>query len=181
MFLDLLVLAGLAFAGLLGALSGAAAQGVRLVAVATAGLLARPAGAFVTGALVEKTPLPEPLAGPLATSIAFVCVYVLVHFAGRALVRGLTKDREVKAVDRSAGALFGALQGAAIAWVVLSVLVGMEAKIGLRLGGEGSFTASLAKDHNFFAALRQVDEEPKPAPSSSKPKPKEQAVVTPEG
>lgn len=157
MILDLLVIGVLSFAALLGAFSGALAQGARLLAAAGAGILSKPAGHLLAGTLGEIGDLPRTLTGPLATSIAFVCIYLVLHLAGRALARSFTRDRELRAVDRSAGAFFGALQAAILVWVVLSVLVGIESKIGLRLGGEGSLSATLVREHDFFSALRTVE------------------------
>ena len=81
-------------------------------------------------------------------------LYLLLHFVGRRIARGLTKNQDVRAVDRAAGALFGALQAGVIAWVLLSILVGIEEKVHVPLGGSSSLGASIAREHNFFTALR---------------------------
>lgn len=157
MVLDLLVIGLLSFAALLGAFSGALAQGARLLAAVGAGLLSRPVGGRLAAWLEGQGGLPESLIGPLSVSVAFVCLYLLLHLAGRALVRNFTRNRELRALDRSAGAFFAAIQAAVIAWIVLSVLVGLEAKMGLRLGGEGSLAATLVRDHDFFSSVRSWD------------------------
>lgn len=154
MVLDLVVIGALSFAALVGALSGALAQGTRLLAVAAAGLLSRPAGAWLGTHLEDTSGLPPSVIGPVSTSAAFVCLYLLLHFTGRALVRNFTRDRELRALDRCAGAFFGALQAGVILWIALSVLVGLEGRIGLRLGGEGSLAATVVRKHDFFSAIR---------------------------
>lgn len=164
MVLDLLVIGALSFAALLGAFSGALAQGARLLAAVGAGLLSRRAGAFLASQLEGATALPDSLLGPLSTSVAFICLYLVLHLAGRALVRNFTRDRELRALDRSAGAFFGAIQAAVVVWIVLSVLVGLEGRMGLRLGGEGSLAACLVRDHDFFSAIRSGGEGSQQAP-----------------
>ncbi len=159
MILDLVTIGLMTVFAVIGAIDGALAQGARLVAAVGAGLLGRPVGEQLAPVLVAYTGLPEKIASPIAVAVTCVLLYLLLHFVGRRIARGLTRNHDVRAVDRGVGAFFGALQAAVIAWVFLSILVGVEEKVRLPLGGESSLAASLAREHNFFAALRGAEDE----------------------
>lgn len=156
MILDLVVIAFLTLFAVVGAFDGALAQGARLLAVAGAGLLGRPLGDLLAPAVARAVRLPDAVVGPLVTAAACLVLFLLLNFAGRRIARGLTRAPPVRAADRGAGALFGALQAAVIAWIAVSLLVAVEEKAGTSLGGEGSLAARVVRKHNFFSALAQV-------------------------
>lgn len=167
MTLDLLVIAALTLFAVVGAFDGALAQGARLIALVAAGLLGRPLGAHLAPAAATVTGLPAGWVLPLAIALCTFGLFVVLNFAGRRIARGLTRDSQARAVDRGAGAFFGALQAAVVAWIVLSALVRLESLADLSLGGEGSLAARLARRHDFFGALAQVrDQAPANVPSS---------------
>jgi uncharacterized membrane protein required for colicin V production len=163
--LDLVVIALMTVFAVVGAFDGALAQGARLLAALGAGLLGRTLGAALAPWLAAATGLPVAIAAPLAVAISCVGLYLLLHFVGRRIARGLTRNHDVRAIDRGTGAFFGALQAAVIAWVLLSILVGVEDRVRLPLGGETSLAASLVRRHNFFSTITQVrDREGSPRP-----------------
>lgn len=156
MTLDLIVIAALTLFAVVGAFDGALAQGARLVAIVIAGLLGRPLGEHLAPAVEAATDLPTGLVGPLTIGLCTFGLFLILGFAGRRIARGLTRDHQVRAADRGAGAFFGALQAAVIAWIAVSALVRLEAMAHRSLGGEGSLAARLAREHDFFGAVAQV-------------------------
>ncbi len=167
MTLDLVCLGVLTLCAVLGALSGALAQTARLAAVAAAAVLGRPLATLLAPVIVDNTGLPAGFASPIALALSCALVYLVLHFVAVRIARAFTENRDVRAVDRSVGAFFGALQAAVLVWVVLSILVGIEDKVRIPLGAEGSFAASVARDHNFFVALREEKPPPKPTRSAA--------------
>lgn len=153
MILDLVVIGVITLFAVVGAFDGALAQGARLAAAAGAGLLGRPVGARLAPVLTAEAGIPTALAEPAAVGLSCLVLFLVLSFAGRRIARGLTRDHDVRAMDRSAGAFFGALQAAVVAWVLLSILVGIEDRAQVSLGGEGSLAARLARSHNFFDVL----------------------------
>lgn len=166
MILDLAVIGLLTLWAIVGAVDGALLQGARLAAAAGAGLLGIPLGERLAPAIVAETPLPLGFATPVAVALCCVGLYFLLGYAFRRLARAATAQRDVRAVDRAAGAFFGALQAAVIAWFLLSILVAIEERTHVDLGSEGSLAASLAREHNFFSALRGDEAEAAAAPAT---------------
>lgn len=141
---------------LFGAQSGALEQLFRLGAGVACAFLGRPIGAALAGPLSARTGWPPSLSSVAASSLAFVGLFVLFRIAARALAWSLTRDGEVRAVDRGAGAFVGAARALFFAWVLLSALVMAERpaeRLGLRFDARSSLFATLSRRVNFFQAL----------------------------
>lgn len=156
MVLDLIVAVAVLGTAIFGAQSGALEQLFRLGAGVACAVLGRPIGAWLAGPLAAKTGWPPSLAGMVASSLAFVALFVLFRIAAKALAWSLTRDGEVKAIDRGAGAFVGAARALFFAWVLLSALVMAEKpaeRLGLKLDARSSLFATLTRKVNFFQAV----------------------------
>ena len=145
MILDLVVIGAITLFAVVGAFDGALAQGARLLAIVAAGLLGRPLGALLAPVLRSELGVPTAIAEPVAVGFSSLALFLVLNFAGRRIARGLTRNHDVRAVDRSAGAFFGAIQAGVVAWIVVSLLVAVEDKAGVRpRGGWGLVPAGPA-------------------------------------
>ena len=153
MNLDLLVLAVLVLFAVLGALSGALRQLVRLGSAVLAYLaarhLAQPLAAGFTRGVAQ--PLGRAVAGVLLFSAVFLVARVLGGAAAARLGRGGIRGP----ADRGLGALLGAAKAGLATWVLLSALslVGRPlGPAGFRIDPrEGDF-AALVAEHNALEA-----------------------------
>ena len=157
MTLDLILLAIVLIAGVLGAIAGAARQIAQLVALVVAYLCARPLGAFTGPRFAHLAGLPELFGLLFCTLFAFIAVMVVVRWAlTRFLKRMLTgKSKEDRGPDRALGFALGALKVILIAYVMLSGLTFVEDHVsvaGRRLGmsPKDSFSFAFARRHNLF-------------------------------
>ncbi len=151
--LDLSVLAVLAVAALLGAVSGALRQLVSLGAAVVGVLAARAFGKDVGEGLARTI---SPLARGLGPVLLFFGISAVVSLAGGLVLRGTGLARVVRGpVDRSAGALLGGAKGAVAAWVLLSAFALARELLPARVAGlgEGSDFAAIARDHNLVSRL----------------------------
>jgi membrane protein required for colicin V production len=154
MALDLLVLAVLAIAALLGARSGALAQLVQLGAALLGWVAARQLGAAVSAGLARS--VPPLLARAGASALLFLGTFALVSLVGGALLRATGISAVVRGpVDRGAGALLGGAKGGLAAWVLLSALAlaGGTMPGGLAVRFDSSDFASLARRHNLLLRI----------------------------
>jgi membrane protein required for colicin V production len=153
MTLDLVVLALLAAAALLGAASGALRQLVSLAAVVLGVVAARAWTDDVAAGLARTI---RPAARLVAPVLLFLGVAALASLVGTVILRGTGIARVVRGpTDRGAGALLGGAKGALAAWVLLSALAlaGAGAPDALRRLARGSDLAALARAHNLVARL----------------------------
>jgi membrane protein required for colicin V production len=157
MTLDLIVLAIVVFAGLLGAMAGAARQVASLIALALAYFCARPFGEYLGPKFAATAHVPQ-LFGLLAmTLFVFIAVMISVRYAlTRAFRRVLSgRDPENRGADRALGFLLGATKVLLIAYVMLSGLSFVEDHVsvaGRKLGiaPEDSLSFKLARKYNLF-------------------------------
>ncbi len=119
--IDLVVLAAVALAAILGASSGALRQTVQLAAVVAGVFAARHLAAPVAAGLGRLASAPA--ARAIAPMFLFLGVAALVSLVGGALLRGTAVARAVRGPpDRGLGALLGGAKGMLVAWVVLCIL-----------------------------------------------------------
>jgi membrane protein required for colicin V production len=153
--LDLVVLAGLVLAALLGAASGALRQVLQLGAAVLAWLASRHLAAPVARGLARK--VPAAVAGPAAAALLFLGTFVVVSVVGGLLLRARGISRAVRSpADRGVGALLGGAKGALIAWVLLSALALAGGPVGperFRLDPRASDFGRLAREHNLLVRV----------------------------
>ena len=153
MTLDLAVLALLAVAALLGAVSGALRQVVSLAAVGIGILAARTFGPHVAEGLTRTLSQAARLVAPV---ILFAGVFALCSLVGTAILRGTGVARVVRGpADRACGAILGGAKGALTAWTLLSAvaLAGDLAPRVIAARARGSDFAALAREHNLIARI----------------------------
>jgi membrane protein required for colicin V production len=162
--LDLVVLALLLLASLLGAASGALRQAVALGGVVLGWLAARQLSVPVARGLSRA--LPEVLARPAAAALLFAGTFALATLVAGALLRAGGLARAVRGpADRALGALLGGAKGALAAWVLLSALALAGGPVGvgrMRIDPRRSEFAGLAREHNLLvrvdpAAARKLE------------------------
>ena len=151
MTLDLVVLAVLAVAALLGAASGALRQAVSLVAAVAGWLAARHLSAPVGHGL--EAHLPRAVARPAAGALLFLGGYALASLVGHLALRAGGLARAVRGpADRGAGALLGGAKGGLAVWVLLSALALVGRPVG-PFDPAQSDCAALAAAHNLLARI----------------------------
>ncbi len=153
MTLDLAVLALLAVAALLGAVSGALRQVVSLAAVGIGILAARTFGPHVAEGLSRTLSHAARLVAPV---ILFAGAFALCSLVGAAILRGTGVARVVRGpADRACGAILGGAKGALTAWTLLSAvaLAGDLAPRVIATRARGSDFAALAREHNLIARI----------------------------
>jgi membrane protein required for colicin V production len=152
--LDLLVLAVLGVAALLGARGGALRQVVQLAAAVLGWLAARHLGPAVAAGLARSVPALLARAG--ASVLLFAGTFALASLVGGALLRATGLAAVVRGpADRGVGALLGGAKGGLAAWVFLSALAlaGGTMPGGLALDFTASDFAGLARHHNLLLKL----------------------------
>ncbi len=158
MTLDLVLVAALVLAAVLGASSGALHQLVQLAAAVLGWLAARALGAPVARGLSRS--LPDLVARPVAGVLLFLGGAVLASLALHALLRAAGLARAVRSpADRAFGALLGGAKAALVIWVLLSALWLAGGALGMgrvRVDGRASDLAALAREHNLLAHLHGV-------------------------
>jgi membrane protein required for colicin V production len=153
--LDLVVVAGLLLAALLGAASGALRQTLQLGAA----LLGWVASRHLSGAVASGLGrwLPGFAARPAAAALLFFGTFALVSLVGGAILRARGLSRAVRSpADRGLGALLGGAKGALIAWVLLSALALAGGPVGparFRLDPRASDFGRLAREHNLLVRV----------------------------
>ncbi len=154
MNVDLAVLALLALFAILGALSGALRQLVRLGSALLGYLAARYvapplAASFSRGAA-------QPVARALAGVLLFFAVFFVATFLGHALVSRAGGGQAARGpADRGLGALLGAVKAGLGLWVVLSAFVLVGRPVGppaFRLDPRKGDFAAMARDYNVLDA-----------------------------
>ena len=155
MLLDLLALALLAVAAVLGAGSGALRQVVQLGSAVLGWLAARHLAPAVAAGFARS--VPAVLARPAASALLFVGVFALASLVGAVALRATGLARVVRGPpDRGLGALLGGAKGGLFAWVLLSAIA-LAGRIpgAPRLGRElaTSDLAALARDHNLLLRI----------------------------
>ncbi len=154
MALDLVLVAVLALASILGAATGALRQLVQLGAVVLAWIVARSLGADVARGIARTMPdFVSRAAGP---AILFLGTFAAASLVGVLLLRASGMSRAVRTpVDRALGALVGGAKGALAAWVLLSALAlaGRSTPTRLARWARGSDLAALAARHNLLVHL----------------------------
>ena len=153
MTLDLVVLAALAIAALVGATSGALRQLVSLAAAVLGVLASRAFSRDVGDGLARSV---APVARGVAPLLLFLGGFALASLVGLAVLRGTGVARAVRGpVDRAAGALLGGAKAALAAWALLSALAlaGDLAPDAVTSRAKGSDFAALARAHNLVARL----------------------------
>ena len=161
MSLDQLCLAAVVVAAVAGAFQGARPHLLRLGSVVAGWLGARALGPEVAAALHGR--VPAFAAGPVGSVVAFLgcalAARLVLGFAWR-LVAG---EGEKGGADRGLGAVLGAVQAAAVIWVLLSALAswGRPVRLGpLALDPGRSELAALARSHSAFSLVRGEPGEP---------------------
>ncbi len=151
MTLDLAIVAFLALASVIGAMTGALRQLVQLGAVLLAWIVARHLGADVARGIARTIPaLVARAAGP---ALVFLGTFAAASLLGALLLRASGAWRAVRTpVDRAGGALLGAAKGALAVWVLLSAiaLAGRWTPAPLARWARGSDLAVLAARHNLL-------------------------------
>lgn len=159
MTLDLWLAALVALFALMGLFSGAIKQVAQWLAVALAYLVVKPLASAAAPSLAPKLGLPAAF-GPVAVvALAMLAVFLLGAPMFRLLLTKLLPAREKTAGDRAAGLALGALKGAALVFVGLSVLVSFEKPLAesghdLARATEGSRAVDFARRHNLFDTLK---------------------------
>lgn len=156
MLLDLLALALLAGAAVLGAASGALRQVVQLGAAVLAWLAARHLGPAVAAGFARS--VPPPLARAGASAVLFLGIFALATLVGAVALRATGLARIVRGpADRGTGALLGGAKGALVLWVLLSAaLLAGRAVPGpapLVRALATSDLAALAREHNLLLRI----------------------------
>jgi membrane protein required for colicin V production len=157
MTLDLIVLAVVVVAGLLGAIAGAARQIAQLIALVVAYFCARPFGTFLGPKFAAAAHAPQ-LFGLIAMTLAaFIGVMIAVRYVLTRFFRGLLagRDKDNRGPDRALGFILGAAKVLLIAYVMLSGLSFVEDHVevaGKRMGisPRDSLSMQLARRYNLF-------------------------------
>lgn len=154
MSLDLVAIGLVVLFALVGGLTGAWAQVVRIVALVGAWWTGRFLGLRYGPLLAKEAGLP-PLAGVvlLAMALGFL-LFVIVTVVGRWILRKLREGKGPGPADRAAGVLLGAVKSGLAVWLVVSVLVVFEkpvAGLGWKVDTRRSEVATLARRYNLVA------------------------------
>jgi len=156
--IDLLILALIAAAALLGGLTGAARQVGQLVGLLAAYALAGPLGKALGPAMSAWLGGVPAVAGTVAaTLLLFILIWVALRYAVAAIVRRAMSgdDPEDRTVDRNLGITIAAVKIALAIYVVLCALVFAERNVtafGKRFGlsPKDSVAFRVAREHNLF-------------------------------
>ncbi len=152
MTLDLWCLVLVATFALTGAFQGASGQVARILALLGATLVGFLAGP-TAGTLFFRSFPPAARDTVAGLAIGFV-VYLLLSSLLRALFRRVVSAAAWGRSDRVFGGLFGGLQGAYLAWVLVTVVPFVNLALSargshLRFRSEGSWAAKFAAQHPF--------------------------------
>ncbi len=153
MALDLLSIGVVAVLAILGGIYGVLGQIARLGALLLAAALAAPVGALLRPILQEATSLSAGAVVFLTASLTFFVLLFSFRWVGVRIARKLTPAGAPRGVDRGVGALVGAAQGLLLAWLVASVLLALDDRIGSRFASEGSFIAAAARALPAYSLL----------------------------
>jgi membrane protein required for colicin V production len=149
--LDLAVAGIVVLLAVLGAVSGALRQLLRLGAAVVAYLVARLLGPPVAAGLIQS--LPAPAARATAGLVLFFAAFVVAMLAGNLLLHSRKDGPRPGPADRALGALLGAAKASLVLWVVLSALAIVDRPVGpswFRLDPSHSDFAALARRHNVL-------------------------------
>ncbi len=153
MKLDLICFGLVAFFGILGLVSGAAAQLAHLGGVALGYLCSRPLGTAIGPFAAKKLGFPT-VAGIVGiTVLGFFAVYTLAHLVIHVVVKRTLGEQARGAADRVGGFAIGVAKSAFIIYIIASGMVLVEKALnnaGLKffLDTRHSLVASAARDHN---------------------------------
>lgn len=158
MTLDLAFAGIVAFFGLLGAFSGALKQLRHWLGLIAAALAARPLAARLTPYAAPRLGLSPSVANVALSALSFVLLLVAGTLAAGAALRGLFPDRQGGRGDRAFGFVLGAAKGAALLFVLLSLLVYFERPLTRALGAppaawSSSRAVAFARRRDLFDAV----------------------------
>lgn len=157
MGIDLFILAVIVFAGVLGAIAGAARQIANVAALFLAYACARPLGTFFGPRMAPSIHQANSVAIVAATLFFFLAVLLAVRYVLSRVLRRMLSGREDedRGPDRALGFVLGAAKAAFIAWVMVSGLVFVEQHVSITgkpmgLSPKDSVAFQLAHRYNLF-------------------------------
>ncbi|MFI5363324.1 MAG: CvpA family protein [Elusimicrobiota bacterium] len=158
MKIDLSLSAFVALFGLLGFLSGAMSQVRHWLGLILAAVLARPLGSRLTPYVAPHIGIPPACLNVALSAFLFGVVYVLVTAAAGGLLLKLFPGRQAGRADRALGFGLGAAKGAALVFVILSLLIFFEKPLTASLGEpppdvKESRIVALVRSHDLFDAV----------------------------
>lgn len=158
MTFDLFLAGVVALFGLLGLLSGALGQLRHWLGLALAALAARPLAARLAPRAAASLGLSTAAADVALSGVFFAVLYVIGMLAARRLLMKLFHDRQNGAGDRAFGFGLGAAKGAALLFVLLSLLIFFEGPLTKALGTppapvRESRAVAFVRRHDLFDAV----------------------------
>lgn len=157
MAVDLVILGVVLLFGLLGAVTGAAAQIAQLLGLIAAFFLSRPIARWIGPKVAASLNLPAAFGVILATILVFIVLVIAVRVIATSVLRRALAGRDPtdRSLDRTLGMVLSGAKVAAIAYIALSALAFVEQHVvvaGKRLGvsPKDSHAFALAREHNLF-------------------------------
>jgi membrane protein required for colicin V production len=153
--IDFLILGILLFAGILGAIAGAARQVANFAALFVAYGCARPLGTVLGPRIAPSIHQSKGVAIVAATLFCFLVVMIAVRYVVTRVLRKLLstgKEDDERGVDRALGFVLGAAKAGLIAWAVVSGLVFVQQHVsiaGRKLGLVPKSSIAFGVCHRF--------------------------------
>ena len=151
MTLDVAVLLLVLLAALVGAMSGALRQVLRLAGVVAGWAAAR----WLAPRVLQQLHDHSTTTRLLVTGGAFLVGWMVAAVLTRAILQAVEGEEERTGwFDRLLGALLGAVKGALVAWVLLSLLALLGGRFALGsfvVDGRGSWAAAVAARHDLLS------------------------------
>jgi membrane protein required for colicin V production len=155
---DLLLAGVVALFGLFGLASGAISQLRHWAGLILAALAARPLSARLTPYAAPRLGFPPAAVNVALSVLLFFVLYVLAAAAARGAMRRFFPGAQNGPGDRAFGFALGAAKGAALLFVLLSLLIYFENPLTKAFGAppelvRGSRAVALARRHDLFDAV----------------------------
>jgi len=128
MWIDAICLISILVWALLGARTGLVIQITRIVAVVTAGALAKSLAPVMAVQASAFASMPYLVAVSLAGFVVFLAAWLSITFSAKSLMRAIRSDvKPLAAADRIVGSLVGASKASAVVYLTLCGIVIWEA------------------------------------------------------